>query len=148
MEPHKGSFFPVQRPGQGLEPGLDCRGVPLVSRSMRNPRRAARIISETSSLRCSSQSGGQTDSSSSAGMYCCEALSPRPGVPVGVVPHQTGRLVKDRWLLAGQGGPDGAHPGRQRLRLRHVSRSQRAGNAPLAQLPDGLPEQVVGPSKW
>jgi hypothetical protein len=81
-------------------------------------------------------------------MYCCEAPSPRPGVPVGVVPHQTGRLVKDRWLLAGQGGPDGAHPGRQRLRLRHVSRSQRAGNAPLAQLPDGLPEQVVGPSKW
>jgi len=28
MEPHKGSFFPVQRPGQGLEPGLDSRGVP------------------------------------------------------------------------------------------------------------------------
>ena len=81
---------------------------PLVSRSMRNPRRAARIISEISSLRCSGQSGGQTDSSTSAGMYCCEAPSPRPGVPVGVVPHQTGRLVKDRWLLVGQGGPDGS----------------------------------------
>jgi hypothetical protein len=84
---------------------------PLVSRPMRNPRRAARIILETSGLRCSGRSGGQKDSSSSAGMYCCEAPSPRPGVPVGVVPHQTGRLVKDRWLLAGQGGPDGRAPG-------------------------------------
>gem|GEM_PF-1919515 len=77
--------------------------------------------------------------------FLLRSALPRPGVPVGVVPHQTGRLVKDRWLLVGQDGPDGAHPGRQRLRLRHVSRSQRAGNAPLAQLPDGLPEQVVGP---
>ena len=36
-------------------------------------------------------------------------------------------------------------PGRQRLRLGHVDQSQRVGDAPVAQLDDGLPEQVVGP---
>ena len=47
---------------------------PLVNASMRKPRKVARIISETSSLRRSVHSGGQSDSS--VGRYCWDA--PRP----------------------------------------------------------------------
>jgi len=69
-----------------------------------------------------------------------------PAVTRRVVHRQPDGLIEHPGFLAQEGGPDGADPLRQGLPVRsRGDRGQRVAHAPLAQLEDGLREQVIGP---